>query len=259
MGATASLVHDVWRANLPDEVRFWDDYVRTRGLDWPDEFRMRIDPDSPLTEAEILKRLPRTDPVRILDVGAGPMTALGKRIDGRGVAITAVDPLAEEYAAILGRYGVTPPVPTQPCEGERLSSCFDSNSFDVAYARNALDHTHDPRLVILEMLKVVKPGGHVILRHRPNEAAGASYAGLHQWNFDLRGHQFWIWNEYWRYNMHAVLAARAAIACHRDGEWLVCVLRKRGPASRAVCLLPALVGKIARNARRAAAAAFRRR
>ena len=39
--------------------------------------------------------------VRVLDVGAGPLTALGKVWPGRTLELTAVDPLADEYNAIL--------------------------------------------------------------------------------------------------------------------------------------------------------------
>jgi len=226
---------DRWRQRLPEEVRFWDDYVRTRGLEWPDEYQRRVDPDAPFVEQEILARLPAdaTAPIRILDVGAGPLTVLGTRVPGRVVEITPIDPLADEYARILAHYGVHAPVPTRKSEGESIARQFNAGTFDFAYARNALDHSRDPRSVICQMVQVVKPGGYVVLRHRPNEAIGAAYAGLHQWNFDVRGGRFVIWNEQVRHDMSRVLWRRGDLTCHRDGEWLVCVVRRLTAAERA--------------------------
>lgn len=233
-GATAVKAVDVFGpTHLPEEIAFWDDYLRTGGLQWPDEFARRADPRAPLVESEILTRLPDRDPVRILDVGAGPMTVLGRHLPGREVEVVAVDPLARHYDELLDRYGIAPPVRTLACEGESLVSRFGEAAFDFAYARNALDHAYDPRRVIRQMIAVVEPGGWVILRHRPNEAETAGYEGLHRWNFDEREGMFWISDRSYRYNMTSVIGSLADIACARDGEWLVCAIRKLPAGQRA--------------------------
>ena len=232
--AAASL-RETWQQRLPEEVQFWDDYVRTGGLEWPDEYRRRVNPGALLQEQEILGRLPTEagPAVRILDVGAGPLTVLGTQVPGRVIEITPIDPLADEYARILEKYGVRAPVPTRKCDGESIARQFAAAAFDFAYARNALDHSRDPRGVIRQMLHVVKPGGFVLLRHRPNEAASAAYVGLHQWNFDVQRDRFVIWNERTRHDMHRALWTRGDLTCHRDGEWLVCVIRRLAAAVRA--------------------------
>src|SRR5215218_6903055 len=125
-----------WQAHLPDELRFWDRYFSTRGANWPQEFAERINPASTLTEMEIVRRIPRgrADPVRILDVGAGPLTILGKTLPGVRLEITAVDPLAHDYNAMLDHYGIVPPLRTIWCEGEQLAEQFRHDRYDFAYA-----------------------------------------------------------------------------------------------------------------------------
>lgn len=217
-----------WDANIADEVEFWDRYLGTAGLDWPDEFARRIDRDAMLQESQILQRLPAgcERPVRILDVGAGPLTVLGTRAAGCSIEIVAIDPLARHYDALLARHGIDPPVRTLECHGEELAQKFSPESFDFAYARNALDHAYDPCKVIRNMTAVVRPGGWVILRHRPNEAERAGYEGLHQWNFEERNGEFWVSSPERGYNMRAVLGDVADVTCHRDGEWLVCTIHR---------------------------------
>jgi hypothetical protein len=67
-----------WRAGIPSETQFWDDWFRTKGLQWPTAYRNRLDPDFPLQpRPEAL--LPPEKDVHILDVCAGPLTYLGKK------------------------------------------------------------------------------------------------------------------------------------------------------------------------------------
>lgn len=175
-------VYQRWEAALGEEVAFWDGVIRTGG-DWPDEIRERLDPGSPL-QAELRALLIDAAPlVRILDVGAGPFTTIGKRWDGRQVHITAIDPLAEHYTALRERYGVVAPVPTITGDGEGLVLQFGDTRFDLAYARNSLDHSRDPFAAIQQMLAVVTPGGWVVLDHSVREADKQNHAGLHQHNF----------------------------------------------------------------------------
>jgi hypothetical protein len=110
----------------------------------------------------------------------------------RGVAldITAVDALADEYNKILDQHGIVPIIRTQQCLTEQLSSKFGYDKFDIAYARNTLDHSMDPLRAIAEMLSVVQKGGVVLTEHARNEGETHEYGGLHQWNFDIRDRDF---------------------------------------------------------------------
>jgi SAM-dependent methyltransferase len=217
-----------WSAGAPDEIAFWRDYLRTGGLQWPSEFQMRVDPTAILTESQIMSRLPSctSDTVRIIDVGAGPLTTLGKSIPGRRLELHATDALGHQYVRLTRSMGIRPMVPTQRCHGEDLDLAFPSNYFDFAYARNALDHCHDTPRVIANMLWIVKGGGWVILRHRENEAESASYRGLHQWNFEERDGDTYVWNQRRRISLTDAFQRVAQISTERDGEWLVTVLHK---------------------------------
>jgi SAM-dependent methyltransferase len=227
-------VRDTWQSQLRDELVFWDRYLSTRGHKWPDEFAQRVDPQARLAEEEIVSRITRRQQtVRILDVGSGPMTILGKQLPDRLVEITAVDPLATDYNKLLDRNGIVPPVRTQWCEGECLAKKFKPNSFDFAYSRNALDHAHDPLDVISQMVSVVRGGGWVILRHRPNEAEAAKYKGLHQWNFELRDERyFWIRGHTRSDDVATALRPVARVSAGMSGPWLICAIHKRGPRER---------------------------
>jgi SAM-dependent methyltransferase len=173
-----------WKAGLRSEIVWWDDYFRTKGLWCPDEYRDSLDPDLPL-QLRPTALLPPERDAHILDVGAGPLTYLGRKASGRQLQITAVDPLADEYDKILHKYGIQPVVRTQRLEAEDLTKRFSANTFDLCVAHNSLDHAHNPERAVLQMIDVVKRGRYVLLEHARNEAEQQKYSGLHQWNFDL--------------------------------------------------------------------------
>jgi len=184
-----------WTSALDGEVDFWRRVVSEKGWRWPDDFQRRLDPDLPLedTVAEFLPPPPPAD-IHILDVGAGPMTRLGKKHPGRVVHITAIDALAAEYDRILADHAITPLVRTIPGDATKLLDQFGPDRFDLVYCRNAMDHGYDPPGGIRSSLAVLKPGHWLTLFHFTNEGVYQQYEGLHQWNFDVRDNRFVIWN-----------------------------------------------------------------
>jgi SAM-dependent methyltransferase len=106
----------------------------------------------------------------IINVGAGPLTAVGKTCLGKTVNVTATDPLAPEYAPIMQEAGIDPPVPPVACRGEDLLNLFRPGTFDLAFAGNGLDHCVDPVRVIRNVVQLVKPERFVVLRHLQREA-----------------------------------------------------------------------------------------
>lgn len=172
--------HAEWERGLGSEIDFWQAWVRSAGSQWPDEYAKRLDPALPLQGGLVNCLDPGQHRVEILDVGAGPLTWVGKVWDGHDVVIAAVDPLANEYRGMLQRQGVTPLVETRLGFVEALD--FPTNHFDLVFMQNALDHSADPLKGIREMLRVVKPGRSVVLSHSTNEATRAGFTGLHQWN-----------------------------------------------------------------------------
>lgn len=143
------------------------------------------------------------------------------------MTVTAVDPLADDYRRLLLEYGLEPPVRTERLEGERLVERFGSGRFDIAYARNALDHAVDPITIVGNMLEVVRDGGYVVLRHVRNEAVRQRYRQLHQWNFDARAGELVLW----RPDEVISLAERlrlGTVSCHTEANdtWVVAVIAK---------------------------------
>jgi SAM-dependent methyltransferase len=182
-----------WEEGVPGEMRFWESALRDPARNWCEEaFRFRTDPEA-LLQKEIQDLFPdHQGTLRILDVGAGPLSSIGKRFPGREVELVAVDPLAQQYDRLLNELGLIPPVRTIFGEAERLESAFAPASFDLACASNSLDHCRDALKAITEMLQVVKPSGFVYLWHFANEGHAERYSGLHQWNFDIRDEDFTI-------------------------------------------------------------------
>lgn len=187
-----------WKAELHTEVAFWKPWIGGDPNVWHG-YRVqdtpRLDPNLPLQDwVRELVNAPTGATVRLLDVGAGPATLLGKVWPERTVSITAVDALADEYNRMFRTAKITVPVPTKQGDGEHLSELVEPGVYDLAYSCNALDHSYDPKSIILQMLDAVKPGGWVVLEHWVNEAENEEYYGLHQWNFNLEDGKFVIWN-----------------------------------------------------------------
>jgi SAM-dependent methyltransferase len=182
-----------WRWRLPTEVGHWDIWLRTRGMSDPGDFARRITPDQPLQE-HLKKLLPASkgEAYRILDIGAGPLTTVGKVCDGRKIELLAIDPLASVYDMLLEKNGITPPVRTKYGEAEQIAEMYADGSFDLVHAANSLDHAHDPVAAIKAAARVVRPGGHVFLEHILNEGDREGYGGLHQWNFGVEDDSFTI-------------------------------------------------------------------
>jgi len=217
-----------WKIGIKKETQFWDDWFRTKGATkgtakeatGPARYRDRLNPDFPL-QARPEALLPVGD-VHILDVGAGPLTYLGKKAVGRSLTITAIDALAHEYDKILNKYSIQPLVRTQKLDAENLTARYGPNTFDLCFARNCLDHTYDPERAILQMIQVVKKGRYVLLEHYPNEAENQHYSGLHQWNFDVSPDgDFLIYSKSTVTNFSKKYGDLAVISCEYIGQNLL--------------------------------------
>ncbi|MEW6126846.1 MAG: glycosyltransferase [Acidobacteriota bacterium] len=217
-----------WKNNQLREVDFWRQYVNTGGLQWQSDFKFRTDPQAVLQEAVIIDYLRETDheSIAILDVGAGPLTTLGKIYPGKILHITAVDPLAQVYRQILKDAGIAPPVETVAGEAETILAQFDAKSFDIAFARNALDSSYDPILAIQNMFAVVKENGCVLLKHKINQAEQFDYRGSQQWNFSIKQGRFVIWDRTAEYDIAELLGDRADLDAYEEGEWVTCAITK---------------------------------
>ena len=145
--------------------------------------------------------------IELLDVGSGPITSLGYVSKKFDIRITATDPLADAYSVLLKEAGVTPPVKTQKCFGENLLQHFGSRRFHVCHSCNALDHSMDPRTILVAMAQLLHPQGLMYVRVHKNEGESAGYSGLHNWNFDRdENNNFILWRSEEKYKINEDLS-----------------------------------------------------
>ena len=230
-----------WKAGWGLEMGFWETYFSTKGGQWADGYKRRLDPNLPLQPRPAALIPDASTRTLILDVGAGPLTYLGKTLGERHLDIIAVDPLAAQYDSILIKHGIEPIVRTQLLAAERLTDKFPENTFDLVFARNCIDHSYNPEQAILQMIEVVRSGGYVLLEHRVNEGERERYQGLHQWDFFVsEDGDFMLGSQLLdTINVTTKHASICDIACETveegsDGVWLVTRIRKKG-LGNAVC------------------------
>jgi SAM-dependent methyltransferase len=218
------------KTGLRSELAFWEKWIRTKGSEWPEDFKRRLDPHSAATgyHLQVLERI-GADTIHILDVGAGPLTTIGKRYQEKTLVIKACDPLADEYKKILDRYSIKAPVVTEKCDGERLGEKYQSNYFDWVNAQNCVDHSSDPVKVIREMIQITKIGGFISLCHEVNEAKLEAYRGLHQWNFYESDGNFMVSGKYgYQLNLTEQLKKDLVLTTWIDQDNWIYVIGKKG-------------------------------
>ncbi|HEV2781503.1 MAG TPA: methyltransferase domain-containing protein [Actinophytocola sp.] len=227
-----------WQSGLANELEHWRHWLEggpEAFAGWAfNDYEWRTSPDSDLRQQpHITRHLERFAPpgaeVTILDVGAGPLTCVGKKWPDRTVRVVAVDALADQYDKLLEQLNITPLVRTKAAEVEQLTRVFPANYFDLVYCQNALDHVYDPLRGIHQMLEVVKPEHAVVLMHNVNEGEREEYFGLHQWNFCREQDDFVIWNGDGRTSVNASLAGIAEVRFEdSDPNLLIVSLIKNG-------------------------------
>jgi SAM-dependent methyltransferase len=170
-----------WGEGVDEEISFWRDWISTKGSSWPEDYTFRVNPNSQIQFGNLVDEF--INP-RILDVGAGPMTCLGKIHNGKRVNIIAIDALAHLYNDLPFEKG-TPLLKTIQCKTENILENFEPESFEICHARNTLDHSEDPLACLKQMIDVTKINGYILTRHHANEGAKANWHGMHQWNFNI--------------------------------------------------------------------------
>lgn len=220
----------LWRNGIGQELGFWERWMQSRGLEWPEDFQQRLVSNTPLLH-EVARRLPLgvNEPV-VLDVGSGPLSKIGRTVDEVvQPRIIACDPLMNHYLRLLHENGLSPLTECLEAPAEDLSAYFPPNFADVVHCSNALDHSFDPIRGIEEMLYVAKPGASVVLLHATNEAENENYEGFHQWNFDADSGRFIIWNKQTRIDANDHFAKYASTEASRshDGRGVSAILTKR--------------------------------
>lgn len=206
-----------WKWNLLSEIRFWEKLIKQTKFNQNNVISSRLDPNLPL-QKKIINLLPFQEEIRILDVGAGPLTYLGKCYNKSKLIIEAIDPLAEEYDYILNKYQLIQPIRTTKLDAEKIGEKYSENSFDFVFASNSLDHCYSPEKAIIEMIKVVKKNHNILLIHTPNEATRQDWQGLHQWNFSEENGDFTISSKYNKINFSKKYESLCKTKCEYDND-----------------------------------------
>jgi len=147
-------------------LNFW---IHWLGPDCPNpkERARRLKPGRPLPDW-LAAGLPKNkERVRVLDVNAGPLSALGTRAPGHKVELVPIDTLAHDFDALLRRHSITPPVKTRFFAPEDVLATFGKGAFDVVFSYNGIDFSEDPVAVYRQLLQCLAPGGRILTLHEP--------------------------------------------------------------------------------------------
>lgn len=218
---------NLWAEGVSHEIDFWSRWVQDKGGYYSEDFKERMGGEKEF-DSRLASLYPVGQDLKVLDVGAGPVSVLGQKCERNSVIITATDPLADAYDWIFESNNLQPPIRSMFSPAEDLNSYLPLNSFDLVHCRNALDHSFDPVRGIECMLAVCRPGGFVVLVHNTNVAIKEGYRGLHQYNFDGEEGQFIIWNEKYRCNVTSHLASSATVHFEptANAKWHTVTIRK---------------------------------
>jgi SAM-dependent methyltransferase len=122
-----------------------------------------LDANKAFKHAEILERFTPLAGEKVLEIGSGFGTNLAVWLRHYQMDAYGVEPGGEGFnqgyiasRKLLAANGLDPErVINSP--GEALP--FPDESFDIVYSSNVLEHTDDPRRVVAEAFRVLKPGG----------------------------------------------------------------------------------------------------
>ena len=118
---------------------------------------------------------------RILDVGCGPATVLGL-LKEKGFDVSGVD-LSARAAEIAARdFGIDVAV------GSVQEANFPSDEFDVVVLLHVLEHVPNPRDVLTEIFRILKPNGRVVLQVPNIDSLQFSFFGIRWYGLDVPRH-----------------------------------------------------------------------
>lgn len=124
--------------------------------------------------------LPSQPAGRLLEVGCGSGgTLAGMKFLGWDVAGLDPDPEAVKSARSRG-LDIT--------EGDLRPELFDKDSFDAVAMSHVIEHMHDPRAVLAECYRVMRPGGRIVLITPNIMSLGHRLFGRHWLHLDPPRH-----------------------------------------------------------------------
>jgi SAM-dependent methyltransferase len=117
----------------------------------------------------------------LLDVGC----ATGIFLDGMrrlGWQVAGVEPSASAVAYARSRFGL------DIFEGRLEDAGYPDASFDVVTLWDVLEHVHEPRVVLAEIGRILRPGGLLVLSLPNPDSLEARLLGTHWLGWDLPRH-----------------------------------------------------------------------
>jgi ubiquinone/menaquinone biosynthesis C-methylase UbiE len=192
---------NTWADNTRHEIEYWENAVRDMAAVVGEKRRKPVVKGYGWLRTTIQPAPTPNEPIRVLDVGSGPMSTLGVQPPDSTDETIATDALGDTYNRLLDQYGFTDFPRIRSVPGEGLSGVFGKDAFHLVNCANALDHFADPARAFLEMMIVCKPGGIVWIVAKENEGEDQEYNGLHQWNLIADDDGLWLWNKTNRMNL----------------------------------------------------------
>ncbi len=121
---------------------------------------------------------------KVLDVATGGGGFIHFLMDGlkEYTEVTGIDITEKSAAAFAQAFSDHPEVHFQSMDAAKLA--FDDQSFDTVSVANSLHHFRDPKIVLKEMYRVLRPGGHMILfeMYCDNQTeTQLTHVNLHHW------------------------------------------------------------------------------
>lgn len=159
-------------------LAFWANWLGPN-CPYPEDRAIRMKVGRPLPDWAVQALPRRNGKVRILDVNAGPASALGTRAKGYDIELVPTDSLGHKFGQLLEQTGLHPPVPTTQCSPEDILVSYGKATFDLIYSSNGLDFTSDPVAIYRELLQCLTPGGRIITFH---EAPANEKLFHHEWH-----------------------------------------------------------------------------
>jgi len=202
-------------------------------------------PDQVQVNAALLKALAPLTGERILEVGCGsgvlcrqvaPSVAPGGKITGVDISPEFLR-LAQGYAA---NTNLSNSIQWSASQAEVLP--FQDASFDGVFAARLLLHVEEPQLVLNELVRVVRPGGRVVVMDWDYDTVAMDHSNreltrrLMHWRCDHHGGNNWSGRQLWGQMMAAgmvnVQAVPIVSIAHRANDSLTLSLFKAAQVAR---------------------------
>lgn len=221
--------------SLEGELEFWTNWFESKGSRWPEDFINRTTgliapPDFLVALSEKIVKENEKNFLNICDLGSGPISVLNNLASYLTVKsrLVTVDPLASAYERLITSGNLTNIVVPKVGLAETIDF---PEKFDLVYARNSLDHSFDAPRAIFNVLSQLEISGYLVMEHYENEALWSNYDGIHNWNFEERNGDFYIWSPEVSVNITSALADNYETEINtmkgEERNWLVIKILKK--------------------------------